>query len=242
MSSIALRERHIDRLLSEELEASPEFAAWFVRQVFNIRAPAADPASCTTVISHHRVEGETDVLVNLNWLSGEIAIIHIEDKLGALPQPDQALRYDAVVQATECNLKACVLVAPRAWMRRHPRETSIYTTAVPLEDIASFLKSRAELHEARRGTPDAVELAKRLRWREQLLSGATPRRSVYRALQAGELTDWNQAAAEVVAAKNGLVLTVAPRQRSEGQNKESRFIRFAEQLSPYRNGTPRSSS
>ena len=62
------------------------------------------------------------------------------------------------------------------------------------------------------------------------------KREVYGALQAGELTDWNMAAAEVIAAANGLVLTVAQRQRSEGRNKASRFFRFDEVLSLHVNG------
>ena len=87
-----------------------------------------------------------------------------------------------------------------------------------LEEIASHIRARADAVEKVAG-PRALELAKRLRWREQLLSGAMNKRQVYGALQAGELTDWNMAAAEVIAAANGLVLTVAQRQRSEGQTR-----------------------
>ncbi len=72
--------------------------------------------------------------------------------------------------------------------------------------------------------------------REQLLSGSMNKRAVYGAIQAGELTDWNMAAAEVIAAANGLVLTVSQRQRSEGRNKASRFFQFGEELSSDRNG------
>ena len=101
MSLIALRERHIDRLLSEELEASPAFAAWFSRTGFGARVPEAEPTSCSTTIGHHRVAGETDILVKLGWGSGTSAIIHVEDMLGALPQPDQALRYAMAVRQIE---------------------------------------------------------------------------------------------------------------------------------------------
>ena len=146
MSLVALRERHIDRLLSEELEASPAFAAWFSRTVFGARVPEAEPTSCSTTIGHHRVAGETDILVKLGWGSGTSAIIHVEDKLGALPQPDQALRYAmAVRQAETISPAASALVAPQAWIRRHPRETSLYDVFISLEEIASHIRARVTL-------------------------------------------------------------------------------------------------
>ena len=101
MSSVGLRERHIDRLLSEELEASSTFTAWFVRQVFGDQIPQDAPSSCSTLIGHHRLAGETDILVKVGWLSGIHAEIHIEDKLEALPQPAQALRYVTAVEEYE---------------------------------------------------------------------------------------------------------------------------------------------
>ena len=95
MSLIPLRERHIDRVLSEELEASPEFAAWFAHRVFGGKCPI-EPPSCSTTIGHNRVGGETDILVQLTWPSGKAAVIHVEDKIEAVPRPDQALRYSAL--------------------------------------------------------------------------------------------------------------------------------------------------
>ena len=77
-----------------------------------------------------------------------------------------------------------------------------------------------------------------MRWREALLNGSTHRRAVYRAIQDGELTDWNMAAPEVIAAANGLVMAVSQRQRFEGRNKASRSFQFGEELSPDRNGRP----
>jgi hypothetical protein len=235
MSTIALRERHIDRLLSEELESSPDFAAWLVRRVFGDRTPSGDPQSCSTRIGHNRIAGETDVLVEASFQTGATVEIHIEDKLGALPQPDQALRYSEAVRAAKCSLAACALVAPRAWIGRHPQEASRYEVCVTLEEVADYFKERADRLQA--STEGQMsELLKRLRWRERLLSGAMQRRAVYGALESGELTDWNQGAAEVIAAANGLRLTVSPRQRSTGRNKVSRFIRFGERLLPHRNG------
>lgn len=235
MSTINLRERHIDRLLSEELEASSTFIAWFLRQVFGDQVPQDIPSTCSTIIGHNRIAGETDILVKVEWRSGVQAEIHVEDKIDASPQPDQALRYARAVEKSATKLAASALVAPQAWMHRHPRETARYNTVISFEDIANQLgASAADVEDI--GSPQSLELARRLRWREGLLNGSTKKRMVYTAIKTGELTDWNAAAAEIISAVNGLVLTVRERQRSEGRNKESRFIRFDEQLSPNQYG------
>jgi len=236
LNSATLRERHIDRLLAEELETSPAFAAWFAHSVFGDRVPGAEPSSCETTISHHRVAGETDILVKLEWSSGESAEIHVEDKLDALPQSDQASRYSMAVAQVK-GLAASALVAPRTWMRRHPQEASLYDAEITFEQIASEFASRANQLESESGSFPR-ELAKRLRWREELLNGSMNQRAVYRGIQAGELTDWNEAAAAVIYASSGLTLRISPRQRSEGRNKGSRFFRFDEVLTPYRKGKP----
>ncbi len=70
MSSTALRERLIDRLLSGELETSPEFGAWFAQNVFGDQTPDSELPSCSTQIGHYREQGETDILVNIAWPSG----------------------------------------------------------------------------------------------------------------------------------------------------------------------------
>lgn len=236
MSSTALRERHIDHLLSEKLETSLSFSSWFARKVFGDRVPGGEPASCSTEVGHHRVVGETDILVEMKWSEGVSAVIHVEDKLSALPQPDQASRYGIAVKQSGAVLAASALAAPQAWMRRHPRETVLYDAAIALEEIAGEIGSRAAQME-KISTREALELARRLRWREQLLSGSMIRRAVYGAIRAGELDHWNSAAAEVIAATNGLQLRIAPRQRSAGRNMDSRFFMFEERLSPLLNGS-----
>jgi len=223
--------------LAEELEASLAFASWFACEVFGDTVPGREPILCSTEIGHYRVAGETDILVELEWTEGVCAVIHVEDKLAAEPQPDQADRYRIAVEQSETALTASALVAPRAWMRRHPRETERYDAVIVLERIASEIGQRASQVE-KTPTDEAGELARRLRYREQLLSGSMLKRAVFGAIQAGELTDWNLAAAEVIAATNGLQLKIAPRQKSEGRNQASRFFKFDEVLSPHSGSAP----
>ena len=108
MSLRGLRERHIDHVLAEELESSQHFSAWFVERVLGDRVPASEPHSCVTEISHYRGNGETDILLRYQWGSGQTAVVHFEDKLGAVPQPRQAERYAEAVDAEP-------LLAPVLW-------------------------------------------------------------------------------------------------------------------------------
>ena len=48
MSTLSIREKHIDRLLSEEFECSCEFARWFAEEVFGKNnIPEGTPRSLT---------------------------------------------------------------------------------------------------------------------------------------------------------------------------------------------------
>lgn len=234
MKTRGLRERHVDRVLAEEFDTSVEFSDWFSRRVFGDRLPDSDLKEATTRISYHRQDGETDVLIHFAWESGDCAVVHVEDKIGARPQPAQAERYADAVER-EDSLAISALVAPSAWVRRHPKEASRYGACVSFEELAEALGKRAEELEAS-DDPFARELAIRLRWRQSLFDGSARRRDVNRAIQAADLDEWNEAAARVIDATNGLTLEVAPRQRSQRTTKKSRFIRFFEDLSFHRFG------
>jgi hypothetical protein len=231
MAHEKLRERHIDRLLSEEFESSMEFASWVCHQVFDHDIPDDAPSECRTTIGHYRLQGETDIRVETEWSTGEVAVLHVEDKLDAQPQPTQAERYTEAVVAENIPLSASVLIAPATWVRRHPVEAEIYNCVISLEDVADWLKVRAsELIQL--DAAYGFELANRLNWRADILNGDSYRRAVHEALRSGDLTDWNEAAAEVIQAKSGLVLEMKERQvtKDTSRQKKARFIRFAEPL------------
>jgi hypothetical protein len=218
-------------LLAEEIEASPDFAAWFARQVLGSKSPAGTPLRCNATISFHRVLGETDIRIEMEWGHRISAVFHVEDKLDAQPQPEQADRYKTAIIAESAPLSRCVLFAPNAWILRHPKEVKVYDAVVSQEAVADWLRDRAK--SIKTGADSQLqELVERLRWRAKLLDGHLQSQAVRNAIEAGDLTDWNAAAAEVISARTGLSLQVAPRQRTLGTPKESRFIIFDEELSP----------
>ena len=234
MSLANLKERHLDRMIAEELEASPVFAKWVVSQAVGKGLPQREPKHCETVISYYRQSGETDIRAEIRWPTGETAVLHIEDKLGAVPQPRQAERYAEAANEETATFAASLLVAPSAWLRRHPQESRIYDATLSLEAIANWLKLRAaELAEAE--IPLASELQQRLLWRANILSGQNVRQAVYReASAATDLNLWNEQAAAIIEAYNGLQLRIYPRQRSSGRTKPSRFMTFLDQLAPFK--------
>lgn len=234
MATPTLRERHVDRMFAEECESSPSFAAWFASLALGARAPSARSLTCRATINHHREFGETDILLAVAWASGDTAQIHVEDKVGCGPGPEQAARYARAVAAVNCQLAACVLIAPSAWMRRHPKESAIYDARVSFEEIAQQLETRAETV-ARRDDDLAAELASRLRWRARVFGGDTARQAAKAAIADGDLEAWNEDAAEVIYAFNGLRPKESP--RSPGC-RPSRFFQFDEDLSPGPDGRP----
>lgn len=246
MSTVNIKERHIDRLLSEELESSRSFALWFCQRVFQEAPPTERPDNCVTTISYHRESGETDIRVQMEWQSGYTGIIHIEDKIGAMPQPDQANRYLMAIEQEKIKLAEagkqgmaeCVLVCPGSWLLRYPRESGIYPVSVTFEEIANEFKRRAE------GMGEGAdeyqeEIRQRLLWRSRLLDGSSARKAVYSKIEDGDITEWNECAAEIIRAENGLALDVRPRLRTpDGLHKTSRFFRFDESLLPYNQNVP----
>ena len=77
MMQAQLKERHLDRILAEELEASPAFASWILGQLGSTGLPDEPPQQCSTIISFHRSTGETDIRAEISWAYGVRAVLHI---------------------------------------------------------------------------------------------------------------------------------------------------------------------
>ena len=235
MASPHIKERHVDRLLAEEVEASSDFARWFAIRAGIRDIPTEGPVDRRAAIGFYRANGETDIRMELVWAGGRRVVVHVEDKVLAVPQPMQAERYAEAVDKEVEGEVASVLFAPRAWCRRHPDQAGKYGAVVEFEMVAEwFLQRSQELVAV--GGGHAQELANRLSWRAQILSGEAGRRAVRDALAAGDLNDWNAIAAEVIYSRNGLVLGVRQRQRTMGAAKQTRFMMFDEALQPAANG------
>jgi len=249
MSTVKIRERHIDRLLAEELKSSPQFALWFCRRVFRKKPPENPPDSCEPIISHRREDRyETDVHVEMKWPSGDVRIIHIEDKIKAVAQPNQAEHYKEYVNREKKKLAEenergdveCALVCPESWILSHPKQSGIYHARITFEEIAKEFESRAEDIV---GGPDEhrEEIRQRLLFRKGLLNDSMRQKTTYDQIAAGDITTWNDDAAKLFDVEKQLVLKVQQRLRSKsGHTKPGRFFPFEISLTPYNNqGKPK---
>ena len=244
MSTLSIREKHIDRLLSEEFECSGEFARWFAEEVFGKNnIPQGTPRSMTE-IGHFRItgvnrrSGETDVRVEMRWPNEEQRIILVEDKINADPQPDQAERYQEACADEYARLReqgiqgkvATALVCPERWSNSQKKESGVYDAIVSFEKIAQFLDARREKLERESGK-ESIEIAKRLSWKSTLLTDSLKRR-----IQSGEhssdLTIWNEEASALIHEACGFRLKINPRQKSDNPH-ESRFLEFDHTLSSW---------
>ena len=244
MSTLSIREKHIDRLLSEEFECSGEFARWFAEEVFGKNnIPEGTPRSLTE-IGHFRItgvnrrSGETDVRVEMRWPNEEQRIILVEDKINADPQPDQAERYQEAGADEDARLRergiqgkvATALVCPERWSNSQKKESEVYDAIVPFEKIAQFLDDRREKLERESGK-ESIEIAKRLSWKSTLLTDSLKRR-----IQSGEyssdLTIWNEEASALIHEACGFRLKINLRQKSDNPHGP-RFLEFDHKFSSW---------
>lgn len=240
MSTFAIREKHIDRLLSEELECSTEFACWFCREVFGENEVPSGKPECKTEIGYFRTtgnnnrKGETDIRVEMSWPTGEKRIIHIEDKITAGPQPDQAERYAETVRSENQMLtlggKAAVaLVCPESWLVWQRDESKKYGATLTFERLSRELERRCE-ELSKDATGQSIEIAKRLRWRISILSGGL-KKKILEGEYSSDLTKWNEDASKIILEATSLELEVKERTEVETESHESRHIGFAYLLS-----------
>ena len=156
-------EKELDLLLAAKLEAEPEFLHWFVGftkfadrgAVFkSCRSnhpwgthpfPVEDPATGEKRSSNR--QSETDVLLVLQDNEGGLFGVHIENKLGTgkftklQPEmyPHRAEhwinnpRYGGYVDFD------IVLLAPEAFLKRHPDQASLFPHFVSHEAVAKFI-------------------------------------------------------------------------------------------------------
>lgn len=162
-----LYERHLDLLLAEELKVNARLARWLALQAFG-DLPEGPFATDTSVglwdfEADPGAQGETDVYLELQFATGDIRKLLIEDKCDAVLQPRQPERYRARAdEATEAGVPTkAVIVAPAAYLRARPRSLEPFHLNVAIEDIAGELDRQAGDLEG--------ELADRLRWRAATL-------------------------------------------------------------------------
>lgn len=93
-------ERDIDVFLAEEFSVSAPFADWFRSHTRFHNAPAK---VVDVFVSRFDDTGESDLVVIFQCDDGDRFSIHIEDKIDAAFQPNQAERYHARARAETAN-------------------------------------------------------------------------------------------------------------------------------------------
>ena len=135
----AVTERDIDLLLLEELNVSNDFSSWFYSVVTNNdSAPLCEGAWHS--ISDAAL-GESDLVV---IYENGVALL-IENKIDALAQPEQAVRYKARgekgVKTGLWNSFVTCMVAPSLYLKKE-KDANIYDSNLSYEKIASWFSSQ----------------------------------------------------------------------------------------------------
>jgi len=139
----SIAERDIDLLVMEELSVSEEFREWFSSRVFG------EPIYQSEIGAWHSVSdsqlGESDLIFLFEAVDGPRTAILIENKIDALPQPQQGERYrlrgeKGLKEGYWDKFKTCVM-APSKYLTLSKHSKS-YDVEVSYEEILAYFQSR----------------------------------------------------------------------------------------------------
>lgn len=155
-------ERDIDLLILEELWANEDFRTKFRSFVGlpsdrDLKFKGAWHSVC------HPTLGESDLVVKFSDQGGSVHAVLIENKVDAIPQPDQANRYRkrgeaGIDEGVWQGFTTCIL-APEYYLRNTP-DAGLYDTKVSYEALSELLGTSLK------GFPE------RARFRQELLKHA----------------------------------------------------------------------
>jgi hypothetical protein len=136
----AVSERDVDLLLLEELAVNSHFLRWWLE-----RTGMPEPVTDSGVIAQHSVSdsklGESDLVIVYTSTKGESHALLIENKVIAIPQPDQALRYkhrgDAGIANSKWRSFRTCIVAPSKYLSGVP-DAKLYDVQISYEDIRDW--------------------------------------------------------------------------------------------------------
>ncbi|MGR5452102.1 PD-(D/E)XK nuclease superfamily protein [Vibrio sp. PNB22_3_1] len=140
----SINERDIDLVLLEELNVSESFSNWFVTRVTGL------PRHIKLVGAWHSVSdnvlGESDLVFIYESEDSSHQAILIENKVDALAQPKQAVRYQqrgkvGIEQGHWVDFVTC-LIAPQKYL---DKTSEIYHTQLSYEEIMAYFVSDASL-------------------------------------------------------------------------------------------------
>ena len=132
-----VRERDIDFLLMEEWCVNPAFAQFFFKAASSTEITLSERRAMHSVSD--AAYGENDIVLTFRNGKQNVAIL-VEDKIDAVPQPDQAKRYklraEKITASEQYDKVFICLVAPQHYL---DNDTEPYPCRISYETIASFL-------------------------------------------------------------------------------------------------------
>lgn len=135
-------ERDIDLLLLEELHVSADFRSWFVAEVFGTACQCAQFVGAWHSVDKANL-GESDLVLEFLDAIGSPMAILVEDKIDALPQPEQGARYrlrgqEGVVDGSWQSFRTCI-VAPQAYLTA-TADAAHYDACISYEAIRDWFR------------------------------------------------------------------------------------------------------
>src|SRR6267143_1091737 len=155
----SVAEREMDFLLLEEFHSEPAFVTWFASHVMG--KPLEEVSSLGVWHSISDSSGESDLVLVVRIGETKHAIL-IENKIDALPQPEQGTRYftrgEAGRSAGDWNSFTTCIIAPANYLEAN-RDTATYNAQLPYEDIREWIRGH-------------LPATKRTAWKVMLLTEA----------------------------------------------------------------------
>ncbi len=132
-----IQERDIDLLLMEEWCVNPEFALFFLQKILPSVSTVANRTAMHSITDD--AYGESDIVLTFHLGEQRIAVL-VEDKIDAIPQPDQAKRYrlraEKMKSSGQYDEVLICIVAPSHYLEN---DTEQYPNRISYECLADFL-------------------------------------------------------------------------------------------------------
>jgi len=132
-----IQERDIDLLLMEEWCVNPDFAEFFLGRIMSVDFDITDRTAWHSITDD--AYGESDVVLTFRNGEQRIAVL-VEDKIDAIPQPDQATRYqlraDKMKSSGQFDQIYICIVAPEHYLENDVEE---YPNRISYETLERFL-------------------------------------------------------------------------------------------------------
>lgn len=135
-------ERDIDLLLLEELHVSPTFTSWIIERNYG------PDVRCEQLLDafhslRNSIHGESDLVLRFQDDQSRVSAILLENKVGALPQPDQAVRYlkrgeEGVRENQWHQFKTCIVAPSEYLLNTHDAQR--YQIRISYEEIIEWFQ------------------------------------------------------------------------------------------------------